>query len=54
MRGRVIVDLRNVYDRSEAEEAGFEYYGLGRGRIGGNGARLKLVSNGDAGVKAAR
>ena len=52
MRGRVIVDLRNVYDRSEAEEAGFEYYGLGRGRS--NGARLKLVSNGDAGVKAAR
>ena len=54
MRGRVIVDLRNVYDRSEAEEAGFEYYGLGRGRIAGNGARLKLVSNGDAGVTAAR
>ena len=54
MRGRVIVDLRNVYDRAEAEEAGFEYYGLGRGRIAGSGARLKLVSNGDAGVKAAR
>jgi len=54
MRGRVIVDLRNVYDRSEAEEAGFQYYGLGRGRIGGNGSHLKLVSNGDAGVKAAR
>ena len=53
MRGRVIVDLRNVYDRAEAEEAGFEYYGLGRGRIGGNGTHLKLVSNGDAGVKAA-
>ena len=54
MRGRVIVDLRNVYDRSEAEEVGFEYYGLGRGRIAGNGARLKLVTNGDAGIKAAR
>ena len=36
MRGRVIVDLRNVYDRAEATEAGFEYYGLGRGRNGSN------------------
>ena len=34
MRGRVLVDLRNVYDRSDAEGAGFEYYGLGRGRNG--------------------
>lgn len=45
MRGHVLVDLRNVYDRSDAEEAGFEYYPLGRGRIDGNGARLKLVNS---------
>jgi len=45
MRGKLIVDLRNVYNRAEAEEAGFDYVGLGRGRIGG-GPRLKLVSNG--------
>ena len=48
MRGHVLVDLRNVYDRAEAEEAGFDYYPLGRGRTEGNGARLKLVTNGDA------
>jgi UDPglucose 6-dehydrogenase len=30
MRGRAIVDLRNVYDREEAERAGFDYRGLGR------------------------
>ena len=45
MRGKLIVDLRNVYNRAEAEEAGFDYVGLGRGRVGG-GPRLKLVSNG--------
>ena len=38
MRGKVIVDLRNVYDRAEAEEAGFDYFGLGRGRVGGGPA----------------
>jgi UDPglucose 6-dehydrogenase len=32
LRGKVLVDLRNVYDRSEAEEAGLAYYGVGRGR----------------------
>jgi len=32
LRGKVLVDLRNVYDRSEAEEAGLIYYGIGRGR----------------------
>ena len=26
----VLVDLRNVYDRAEAERAGFTYRGLGR------------------------
>ena len=45
MRGNVVVDLRNVYNRADAEEAGLEYIGIGRGKIGG-GARLKLVSNG--------
>jgi UDPglucose 6-dehydrogenase len=30
MRGRVLVDLRNVYDPEEAERAGLDYYGIGR------------------------
>jgi len=34
MRGNVLMDLRNVYDREEAEEAGLAYYGVGRGRFG--------------------
>ena len=54
MKGNVLVDLRNVYDRAEAEEAGFDYSGLGRGRIGGNGAHLKLVKNGSDDVTVAR
>jgi UDPglucose 6-dehydrogenase len=33
MRGKVLVDLRNVYDRQEAEEAGLAYQGIGRGRV---------------------
>jgi UDPglucose 6-dehydrogenase len=33
MRGKVLVDLRNVYDRDEAEEAGLAYYGVGRGTL---------------------
>jgi UDPglucose 6-dehydrogenase len=32
MRGKVLVDLRNVYDRAEAEEVGLAYYPIGRGR----------------------
>ena len=32
LRGKVLVDLRNVYDRAEAEEAGLTYFGVGRGR----------------------
>ena len=32
LRGKILVDLRNVYDRREAEEAGLTYYGVGRGR----------------------
>jgi UDPglucose 6-dehydrogenase len=31
--GKALVDLRNVYDRSEAEEAGLAYYGVGRGKL---------------------
>jgi UDPglucose 6-dehydrogenase len=34
LRGNVLVDLRNVYDRDEAIEAGLDYYGVGRGRPG--------------------
>ncbi|HEX4800594.1 MAG TPA: UDP-glucose/GDP-mannose dehydrogenase family protein [Sphingomicrobium sp.] len=33
LRGRILVDLRNVYDPREAEEAGLCYFGIGRGRI---------------------
>jgi UDPglucose 6-dehydrogenase len=33
LRGKVLVDLRNVYDRDEAVEAGLAYYGVGRGRV---------------------
>jgi len=32
MRGNVLVDLRNVYDRDEAAEAGLVYSGVGRGK----------------------
>jgi UDPglucose 6-dehydrogenase len=32
LRGKILIDLRNVYDRSEAAEAGLAYYGVGRGR----------------------
>jgi UDPglucose 6-dehydrogenase len=34
LSGNVLVDLRNVYDRDEAEDAGLAYYGVGRGRLG--------------------
>jgi UDPglucose 6-dehydrogenase len=34
LKGKVLIDLRNVYDRGEAEEAGLAYYGIGRGRSG--------------------
>ena len=33
LKGKILVDLRNVYDRSEAEEAGLKYYGVGRGKL---------------------
>jgi UDPglucose 6-dehydrogenase len=32
LRGKVLVDLRNVYDRRDAEAAGLIYYGVGRGQ----------------------
>jgi UDPglucose 6-dehydrogenase len=32
MSGKTLIDLRNVYDRDDAEEAGLIYYGVGRGR----------------------
>ena len=37
MRGRTLVDLRNVYDRLEAERAGLVHFGVGRGQIGQKG-----------------
>ena len=33
LRGKILIDLRNVYDRSEAEVAGLSYFGIGRGRL---------------------
>jgi UDPglucose 6-dehydrogenase len=33
LHGKVLVDLRNVYDRDDAEQAGLTYYGVGRGRL---------------------
>jgi UDPglucose 6-dehydrogenase len=30
MRGKVIVDLRNVFDPIAMREAGFGYFGIGR------------------------
>jgi UDPglucose 6-dehydrogenase len=32
MRGNVLVDLRNIYGRDEAAEAGLSYFGVGRGK----------------------
>jgi UDPglucose 6-dehydrogenase len=32
MRGKALVDLRNVWDPHEAERAGLSYFGVGRGR----------------------
>jgi UDPglucose 6-dehydrogenase len=33
LKGKVLVDLRNVYDRVEAEQAGLVFYGVGRGKL---------------------
>ena len=32
MRGKLLIDLRNIYHRGEAEEAGLIYRGVGRGK----------------------
>jgi hypothetical protein len=29
MKGSIIVDGRNIFERGEAEESGFTYYGIG-------------------------
>jgi UDPglucose 6-dehydrogenase len=36
MRGTALVDLRNVYNPDEAQEAGLVHFGVGRGRNGSN------------------
>jgi UDPglucose 6-dehydrogenase len=36
MRGKVLVDLRNVYNADEAEQSGLVHFGVGRGRNGAN------------------
>ncbi|HXH53284.1 MAG TPA: UDP-glucose/GDP-mannose dehydrogenase family protein [Sphingomicrobium sp.] len=33
MRGRALIDLRNVYEPAEAERVGLTYFGIGRGRL---------------------
>ncbi|MCD7059658.1 UDP-glucose dehydrogenase family protein [Pelagibacterium xiamenense] len=40
MSGRVFVDLRNVYGRSDLEEAGFDYHGVGRAAMPAAGAKM--------------
>ena len=32
MRGKALVDLRNIYDRATVERAGLSYRGIGRGK----------------------
>jgi len=32
MRGKLLVDLRNVYDQTDADRAGLTYFGIGRGK----------------------
>jgi UDPglucose 6-dehydrogenase len=33
MKGKLLMDLRNIYHRGEAEEAGLIYHGVGRGKL---------------------
>ncbi|HVL78234.1 MAG TPA: UDP binding domain-containing protein, partial [Sphingomicrobium sp.] len=33
LKGRTLIDLRNVYEPAEAERAGLTYFGVGRGRL---------------------
>ena len=35
MRGKTLIDLRNVWDPHEAERAGLSYFGVGRGKLPG-------------------
>jgi hypothetical protein len=42
MRGRVLVDLRNVYERDEAERAGMTYFAIGR--PAGSSAPLRVAA----------
>lgn len=43
MRGRVLLDGRNIYDAQQARDAGFQYVGIGHGSTGTNGAvRLRV------------
>jgi len=32
LKGRVFIDLRNVYEPDEMNELGFQYFCIGRGR----------------------
>ncbi|QIK95653.1 UDP-glucose/GDP-mannose dehydrogenase family protein [Sphingomonas sp. HDW15A] len=41
MRGRVLMDLRNIYDGAEAARAGLQYYGIGRGTSSSARTRLE-------------
>ena len=46
MRGRILVDLRNVYEPDEAQRAGLRYFGVGRGSAAGrsgNGANHRTA-----------
>ena len=46
MRGRILVDLRNVYEPDEARRAGLRYFGVGRGSAAGrsgNGANHRTA-----------
>src|SRR5436190_763252 len=36
MKGKALVDLRNVYDRAEVERVGLVHFGVGRGQYGSN------------------
>jgi len=33
MRGKALIDLRNVYDPEDARRAGLAYSGIGRGKL---------------------